>query len=609
MGINEPTFVGRIASVTGGIVRVRLRIDMPSTIIMIKGEAYRVGQVGAFYRIPLGYSHLYAICTQVGADAAPPNLDLHTELKDDEGADQEYRGFSGYRWMTVVLFGESLGQGFERGVGQYPTVGDEVHIVTTSDLTVIYSGSETDGSLTVGTLAAASGIPAKLNLGRLITRHSAILGSTGSGKSNLVAVLVNSIATAAEFPSARILVIDPHGEYSSALRQDAKVFKLKPDAANGEEHLWVPYWALPLSDLLQIASGGFQPNIEAAIREAVLDMKRSAASLLDPPFPAELLTADAPVPFSIRKLWFELDDFERQTFSVAGNAQEEKTRCIANKKGDPDKLLPNSYPPADPYNKAPYKNIKKRNIERQLDFMRIRLSDSRLDFLFQLGGGFMPDESGKVEHDISDLLAGWVGHDKPVTILDVSGVPAEILSTVVGTMLKLIYETLFWASGLDVGGRRQPLLILIEEAHRFVPEKDAGPANVILSTIAKEGRKYGVGLMVVTQRPTEIDNTILSQCGTFIALRTTNSADRAKVSSAFPDDLGGLSDLLPALRTGEGLFLGEALPIPSRIRIKRAANKPIGDDPQVAIAWGKSPRPTAESYVHAVKNWRRQSAS
>jgi hypothetical protein len=404
-------------------------------------------------------------------------------------------------------------------------------------------------------------------------------------------------------------VIDPHGEYSSAIRQDAKVFKLKPDAANGEEHLWVPYWALPLSDLLQISSGGFQPNIEAAIREAVLDMKRAAASLLDPPFPADLLTADAPVPFSIRKLWFDLDDFERQTFSAAGNAQEEKTRSPISKKGDPEKLLPNSYPPADPYNKAPYKNNKKRNIERQLDFMRTRLSDSRLDFLFQLGGGFMPDESGKVEHDISDLLAGWVGHDKPVTILDVSGVPAEILSTVVGTMLKLIYETLFWAADLEVGGRRQPLLILIEEAHRFVPEKDAGPANVILSTIAKEGRKYGVGLMVVTQRPTEIDNTILSQCGTFIALRTTNSADRAKISSAFPDDLGGLSDLLPALRTGEGLFLGEALPIPSRIRIRRAANKPIGDDPQVAVAWGKTPRPTAESYVYAVKNWRRQSAS
>jgi DNA helicase HerA-like ATPase len=238
--------------------------------------------------------------------------------------------------------------------------------------------------------------------------------------------------------------------------------------------------------------------------------------------------------------------------------------------------------------------------------MRNRLGDTRYGFLFQLGGGFMPDKSGKVTRDVDQLLADWVGHDKPITILDVSGVPPEILATVVGTMLKLVYETLFWAMDLPVGGRQQPLLLMLEEAHRFLPEGGKNPANAILSTVAKEGRKYGVGLMVVTQRPTEIDSTILSQCGTVIALRTTNSADRAKISAAFPDDLGGLADLLPALRTGEGLFLGEALPIPSRIRIRRAANKPVGDDPKVAEGWAKN-RPNKVDYVRAVENWRKQS--
>jgi DNA helicase HerA-like ATPase len=550
MALTEPTFVGHVASVTGGIVRVRLRLDMPSTMIMIAGESYRVGQVGAFYRIPLGYSQLYSICTQVGADAAPPNLDLHSEIQE-AGSELIYRRVSGYRWMTIVLFGESIGRRFERGVGQYPTVGDEVHIVVTPDLTVIYGGDESDGTLTVGTLAAASGIPAKLNLGRLVTRHSAVLGSTGSGKSNLVTILVNSIAENPEWPSARILIIDPHGEYASALSGNAKVFRLKPDKGKGEQHLWVPFWALPLSDLMEITAGGFQPHIEAAIREIVLDMKKIAATKLPKPFPADILTADAPIPFDIAKLWFDLDDFERQTFSQSGAAQDEKTKSPLIKAGNSEKLIPNTYPPADPYNKPPYKNQKKRNIERQLDFMRNRLADNRYGFLFQLRDGFMPDQSGKVARDLDQLLADWVGHEKPITILDVSGVPPEILATVVGTMLKLVYETLFWAMDLPVGGRQQPLLLLLEEAHRFVPEGGKNPANTILSTVAKEGRKYGVGLMVVTQRPTEIDSTILSQCGTVIALRTTNSADRAKISAAFPDDLGGLADMLPALRTGE----------------------------------------------------------
>lgn len=611
MAMNEASFIGHVASVTGGVVRVRLRVDMPSTMIMIDGESYRVGQVGAFYRIPLGYSNLYAICTQVGADAAPPNLDIRPDIP--EGGDEEsYRQVSGYRWMTIVLFGEAIGGGFERGVGQYPTVEDEVHIVTTPDLAVVYSGGESDGTITIGSLAAATGIPAHLNLGRLVTRHSAIVGSTGSGKSNLVTVLVNAIASAKDYPASRTLIIDPHGEYASAFSGNGQVFKLRPDKGKGEKNLWVPYWALPIGDLLAITTGGVQPHIDASIREIILDMKKIGCSNLKKPFPADIITADAPVPFDIRKLWFDLDDFERQTFKVAGTGQEEKTRCELEAEGNPQELTPNQYPAASPYNQAPYKNAKKRNIDRQLDLMRSRLSDNRYGFLFQLGDGFMPDAGGKVERDIDELVADWVGHDKPVTILDVSGIPPEILPTVVGTMLKIVYETLFWAMDLAVSGRKQPLLLLIEEAHRFLPENSNAEISKnqtaeILSTIAKEGRKYGVGLMVVTQRPTEIDSTILSQCGTMIALRTTNSGDRAKIAAGFPDDLGGLADLLPALRTGEGLFLGEALPIPSRIRIRRAANKPVGDDPKITDGWAKGPRPSTEHYAVAVENWRRQS--
>jgi hypothetical protein len=196
-----------------------------------------------------------------------------------------------------------------------------------------------------------------------------------------------------------------------------------------------------------------------------------------------------------------------------------------------------------------------------------------------------------------------------VTILDVSGSPSDVLPTVVGTMLHVIYDTLFWAADLPIGGRQQPLLVILEEAHRFLPEGGDTPAHRVLATIAKEGRKYGVGLVLVSQRPTELESSVVSQCGTMIALRVTNSSDRARVSAAFPDDLGGLADLLPALRTGEGLFLGEAVFIPSRVRILRAVNKPVGDDPKLPKAWQQEKRPDSALYSKAITNWRSQSTS
>jgi hypothetical protein len=233
----------------------------------------------------------------------------------------------------------------------------------------------------------------------------------------------------------------------------------------------------------------------------------------------------------------------------------------------------------------------------------------RFDFLLNPGEGFSPDFNGRIENDLDSLVRNWVGHNQAVTVLDVSGVPVEIRPLIVGTMLRVIYDTLFWAMDLPVGGREQPLLIILEEAHIFLPEGGDTPANRTISTIAKEGRKYGVGLIVVTQRPSDIDSAVLSQCGTMIALRMTNSVDRGKVAAALPDDLGGLVELLPALRTGEGLFMGDALMIPSRVRIRKAARKPVGDDPALPEAWQQESRPDPINYTQAVTNWRAQSAS
>jgi len=602
----DPTYIGQVASVTGAIVRVRLREDMPSTLVMIGGESYRVGQIGGFFRVPLGYTNLYAVCTQIGADAAPPG-----SAEGASGAaletDSQLR-LSGFRWMTIVLFGEGLGGEFERGVGQYPTVGDEVHLVTNDDLKVIYGWSKgKKGTISVGQIAATSGISADISVAGLVSRHSAIVGSTGAGKSNLVTVLLETVADGS-LPNARAIVIDPHGEYATALGDKARVFRIRPDEAAGERPLWVPFWALPFSELQQLTLGGLQPNHEAAIRDQVLDMKVAAAQRLAIQPPPETLTADSPVPFSIKRLWYELDKFERVTFPVA-NPQTDDNANAPEEVGDAAALRSDRYPAASPYNQAPYKNQRKRNIERHLDLMRSRLKDSRFSFLFSPGGGYEPNLDGEVATDLDSLVRDWVGHDKPITIFDVSGLPSEVLPTIVGTMLRVVYDMLFWAQDLPVGGREQPLLVVLDEAHRFVPEGDETSAHRTLSMIAKEGRKYGTGLMLVTQRPSEIDSAVLSQCGSLIALRITNSADRAKVTAAVPDDLGGLVEQLPSLRTGEGIFLGEVMPIPSRVRVRKAKQKPVGDDPKLPEVWQVAERPDGALYSRALANWRAQSTS
>lgn len=596
-----PTFIGRVASVRGAVVRVRLQ-GLPTTLVLVEGESYRVGQIGAFVRIPLGYTDLYAICTQVGADAAPSqSAETPAPIPAPE-ADAD-----SYRWMSVSLFGEAVGGYFDRGVGQYPTVGDEVHLVTSEDLETVYRGSGGEDAIVVGRIASSSGLPAHLQLSTLISRHSSIVGSTGAGKSNLVAVVLDALSSG-DLPSSRTLVIDPHGEYGSSVGDCGQVIHTGASTPQGAEVLRVPYWALPFDELIDLTMGDMQPHALEALRDRVAQMKRDASQHLDEPPPSEAITADTPVPFSIRKLWLELETEQRASYKKSGQ-QTEADREAPIDPGDAEALRPPRFPDVAMGSAAPYAPGKKLPIARQLDLLNSRLRDSRFNFMFDRNDQLHPDLSGKAEKDIDSLLAQWVGGEKPITVLDVSGIPPEVVGTVVGTMLRIVYDALFWAMDLGVGGREQPLLVVIDEAHRFLPENGDGPTNRVVSRIAKEGRKYGVGLMVVTQRPSDVDSAVLSQCGTMIALRVTNQRDRGAVAAMIPDDLGDLSELLPALRTGEALVLGDALQVPSRIRVNKAVRKPVGEDPPLPAAWLSNERPDPKLYRDAVNNWRRQSTS
>lgn len=598
---HTPTFVGFVVSVQGGLVRVRLR-KTPSTLIMVGGESYRVGQIGAFLRIPLGYTQLFGVCTQVGADAAPPLASEQTLAMleaDDDPLPQ------GYRWLTLALFGEAVGGHFDRGVGQYPTVGDEVHLVTPADLKVIYSERGDRDVIDVGRVASSAGIPARLQLSSLVTRHACVVGSTGAGKSNLVAIVLEELSSG--FPTARVLVVDPHGEYGAAAGRPSRV--IQTGAAGGVgPRLRVPYWALPFDELIGMTMGGMQPGTLEVLRDRVRDMKVEAATHLSDPPPPQAVTADSPLPFSIRRLWFELENEERMTFKER-NKQDGDTRCPLDDPGDMTTLRPPSYPAPTSYNTPPYRNQNARGIGKQLDLLRMRLLDASFAFMFDPSDPLHPDPDGKITADLASLLAEWVGGNDPVTVLDVSGLPSEVLGPVVGTMLRIVYDALFWAMKLPVGGREQPLLVILDEAHRFLPEGADTAAHRACSRIAKEGRKYGVGLMIVTQRPSDVDSAVLSQCGTMLALRMTNPQDRHAVAGAIPDDLGGLTALLPSLRTGEALVLGDALQVPSRVRVRKAREKPVGEDPVLPRAWLGSRRPDPSLYEHAVKNWRARSTT
>ena len=577
---------------------------MPTTLVMVAGESYRVGQIGAFLRIPLGYTHLYGVCTQVGADAAPP---VPVELPAPLPAPDEGVAPDGYRWLTLALFGESVGNQFDRGIGQYPTVGDEVHLVTGEDLELIYSGRSADDSITVGRIAGSAALPARLQLSTLVSRHSCVVGSTGAGKSNLVAVVLEEV-TNGKLPSARTLVIDPHGEYAKSVGDSAHVIKTGVDEGPGTARLRIPFWALPFDELIEMTMGEMQPNAHERLRDRVADMKRSAASKLDDPPAQETITADSPVPFSIRQLWFDLETDQHVTYEKS-DPQNADTACTPDDPGDAATLRPPRYPPVSLGSAAPFQNKKRLPIGRQVDLLHMRLSDSRFAFMFDPEDPLHPDLDGMVKADLASVLTEWIGSRKPVTVLDVSGLPPEVLGTVVGSMLRIVYDALFWAMNLPVGGRKQPLLIVLDEAHRFLPPDGETSAHRVVSRIAKEGRKYGVGLMVVTQRPSDIDSGVLSQCGTMVALRVTNGKDRSAVSGTIPDDLGDLTALLPSLRTGEALVLGEALHVPSRIRIRKALHKPVGRDPLLPDGWQQPEPPNPDQYAAAVRNWRAQSTT
>ena len=587
--MSGPTLLGHVGAVAGATISVRQYEGVASGIAIIGGRSYRIGQVGSFVRLPQGYHDLYGIISDVGATATPETL-------VDAGA-------RGDRWMKVQLVGEVVETTFERGISQYPAINDQVHLVTEDDLARIYGNSE-NGQVTVGRLSGAESIPVRLDLDKLVTRHSAVLGSTGSGKSTTVTSLLRSISVGqneeSDFPNARVLLIDIHGEYGKALGEAASVFRVNP--MEGEHPLYIPYWALNQSDLLEFLLGKTEEKASTAIQDRILAMKtKVAAKKKLPGVDENSLTAESPIPFSLKDLWFQQIDPEIKTWNE--NTQKTSAQTSA---GDANTLTPPTYPLPGAGGSAPFANkTDVLSIRRQLGQLRSRLLDRQLDFMLH-PGPWEPDLEGVPQNDLQELLESWLGHDKPITVLDLSGVPSSILMRLIGGILNIIYEALFWSRLRPEGGRQRPLLVVMEEAHRYLGRENASVARDAVQRIVKEGRKFGIGAMIVSQRPSEIDDTILSQCGTFISLRLSNSADRSKVQAALPDSLSGIVDSLPVLRTGEAVITGEAaqLPVRCRITLPEEGKRPTSEDPLVSESWSK--QRGIEDYSAMTATWRSQ---
>jgi len=577
---SDPTKIGRVRHVLGATVTVALDGEMAGVSPIYHGKLQAIGQIGSLVRIPQGLVDLIGNVTLLGiAELAGPVAPAQTVQNDE-------------RWLQVQLLGEinrPTGR-FQRGVTNYPALDDPVHFVTPDKLSTVYPGAS-ETHLRLGRLAAAEEIPVCLEAGRFIVRHSAVVGSSGAGKTSAVATILQGLVRGG-WKGANILVIDPHGEYSSALQDHASVRSVLED---GDGRLRVPYWALSAADILRIFTGG--PNAGVSSSRRFAELVRIArttfsekAKWLD--LDSAAITSDTPIPFDLRQVWYQLDFENRETRD--NKSDPETVRMVET--GNAEALKPAQFVPYSPGSAIPQQGPEYNTYGTTPNLLRLGLLDPRLRFFLE------PNGNPEGTDPLVDVIKEWLGENKPLSVLDFSGVPAEAADLAIGVVMKLIFEVAVRSSAAGPGlGRPNPVLIVLEEAHQYLGENASSLTQDFANRIAREGRKYGVGLMLVTQRPTELPRTALAQCGTLVALRLSNSEDQGAIRAALPDTVAGIASVLPSLRTGEAIVSGEGLILPSRVLIDRPDPEPRAEDPSLR-PWREEKKPADSG--EALSAWR-----
>jgi DNA helicase HerA-like ATPase len=555
------TVIGYVVDVQGNMLTASLVEDDQgrAPTVTIGDEDILVGQIGSYVAIRQNDVNIVAIVTRMTEQEA-----LATPTIETPGEDTARLPFA-KRIARLTPIGSIRADGqFDRGVGRYPTTGAEVHAVGSTDIAKMFERFQSKG-FSVGTVATHPSLRVCLDPSNLFGRHFAILGQTGSGKSWTVAALVQR--TVAVMPRAHIIILDLHGEYSF-IRDGKREYAFKEAHVRHVDarELEIPYWLMTyaeLCDLLIDHTDFSAHNQVAAFRDVLGRLRVAEGTGLGLP----RTTLDTPVFFDLAALRAEIESMNGQ---VPGKT--------------PGKLIDGTL------------TGKFNNFLMRLDS---KLNDVRYDFLLK-------PKVRKDSASLSSLLRDFVGLGTPktaVTVIDLSSVPFDVRPTVAAQIGRLAFEFNYW----NPKYREFPILLMCEEAHAYIPrasESQFTGSRKSMERIAKEGRKYGVGLAVVSQRPHEVSETVLAQCGTFICLRITNPDDQAYLRSLVPESEGDLVSVLAGLGRGEALVLGEAVPIPTRLQFDKPNPTPNSDDVDFYAKWIDGPTDLDVDAI--VKRWRNQ---
>jgi hypothetical protein len=517
--------IGHVVEVNGERALVELHVD--TTVPL--AEDYFPGQPGSHVKIAVRDRSVIGIVSSISMNGYSLSSASHDPACP----------LNGRKVADCILIGTmSADGGFIRGVAVYPTVGQRVKMVSPDELKSIFSEYNEYG-FSFGRPSQADDQRAYINVDRFFGQHIAVVGTTGCGKScTVVSILQQAIR---KYPDAHIVVLDLHGEYASAFPENVTLI----DADKVE----LPYWLLSFDEFqdLTVDMNEFSAKNQLTVLRDALVRAREGTVGQDRLHKGERITADSPV-------FFQLED-------MLGQIRSWNIQMVPNNDGDME--------PGPLYGE----------FDRFLLRLDSKVSDPRFRFMFAPTTYTGNDSLVQL---LRDFLS--IGTGSKMAIVDLSGVPSEAVGVVAAVVSRIVFEFNLWNPERD----RFPILLVLEEAHNYVPNRadyKLQAAKAAIERITKEGRKYGIGTIIVSQRPKEVSETVLSQCNNFIAMRLTNPEDQGYVRKLVPDSLSGLMDMLPSLRTGEALILGDCVALPTRVMIDCPDPKPTSSDVEFAKWW------------------------
>jgi Helicase HerA, central domain len=568
--------IATVIEVDGTHIIAELDTDLLELSRVYRGDLYPVGQFGSILKVHFGRRVLYAYVARLKMKA-----EFDRERGITEGANSEARIieadlFGEAEWERAVgADGDSTWSiQFERGVSTFPLPQQRLYLTPRSELRQLY-GQQAESAFELGEHVGAGGAKCFADINALACSHTAILGSTGTGKSAAVAAVVHGIVGLKESTeqwSPRVVILDPHDEYSKAFPNCLKL-------ATDDRTLSLPYWLLSFEETIALVIGHSehaatsQTNI---LRNALIDVRISGATALG--LNTDGISADSPVPYLLG---------DPHSLDIFGKKDEE--------------LVSEGLVGAINEQRPPGKEKKAHSdYAKLIEKLASLCKDSRLSFMMEPWDG-QTDSFGTVA---GQFMAG----DQAVRVVDLSAVPNEVAGAASAAMARLLFSIKLWQT---VDERAMsPVVLVCEEAHRYVPNRgDAqySAAQDAIRRIAKEGRKYGVGLILVSQRPSDVEPTVLSQCNSWIVLRITNDTDRSHVRSMLPDSLAGLTSVLSGLRRREAIVVGLATALPSRVLIRKLEPHELPQSHDIDFVAGWSNSPTTEDDLSKVGvRWRYQ---